>query len=191
MRKSTFLILMASIFCMSFTTIQPNRNEKPKQAPPLPTAGMYLFSANITTGAGSTADHINEVTIQSEQAGMANPVSISGIGAQTGKPSISDFAFNKDFDLSTMKIQKALLTGQKNDFEIRYYNGVASSPVYSIKIKDGFFSSYSEASTNCSSGCPILNESFSIVAGTSITWTYSNNGTPQVLTYNVLTNTVS
>jgi hypothetical protein len=85
-----------------------------------------------------------------------------------------------------MKIQKALLTGQKNDFEIRYYNGVASSPIYSIKIKDGFITSYSESSVPCSSGCPLLNESFSILAGTSITWTYSNNGgTPQVLLTNV------
>jgi type VI protein secretion system component Hcp len=191
MRKSTFMILLASFFCLSFTTITTHSNKTNKPTPPVPTVGTFLYSVNITTGAGSTLDHKDEVVIQAEQAGMSIPFSTSSGGSQVGKPSISDFALNKLFDLSTNKIQKALLTGAHNDFEIRYYDGVSALPVYTIKIKDGFLTSYSESSTDCSGGCPLLNENFTIAAGTSITWTYLNNGNPQTLIYNVATNTVN
>ncbi len=196
MRKSTFMFLLATFFCLSFTTVDKHSTKKNTQIPPsasaVPSVGTYLFSPNLTTGAGSTPDHINEVAVQSEQAGMSIPYTRSvGGGGQTGNPNFSDFAINKLYDASTSKIQKALLSGQKNDFEIRYYDGIAAKPVYEIKIKDGIITSYSESSTDCSGGCPLLNENITIAAATSIIWTYSNNGNPQTITYSFVTGTVS
>src|SRR6185437_7658380 len=196
MRKSTCMFLLATFFCLSFTTAGKHPSKKQTQITPVPavvpSVGTYLFSPNLTTGAGSTPDHINEVAVQSEQAGMSIAFSRGAGGVvQTGSPNISDFAINKSFDASTSKIQKALLSMQNNDFEIRYYDGIAATPVYDIKIKDGIITSYSESSTDCSGGCPLLNENITIAAATSIQWYYSNNGNPQTITYSFDTGKVS
>lgn len=197
MRKSTFMFLLATFFCLSFTTVDKHPNKKHTQVtptlvvPPVPSVGTFLFCATITQGAGSTPDHINEVAVESEQAGMTLPFSRGGGGvAQTGTPNISDFAINKSFDISTFKIQKALLSGQSNDFEIRYYNGIAPAAVYVIKLKDAIITSYSESSSDCSGGCPFLNENITF-APILISWTYSNGGTPITLTYNIATGQAS
>lgn len=151
-----------------------------------PTAGVYLFmsSAGVATGAGVAADfHPDEVELQSVQNGFT----AQGPGA----PQISSLLISKRFDKSSLRLKNQALIGGTpgSACEIRYYNGIAASPVYVIKLSNIKIESYSAENSSCTN-CPDLNESFAITA-VIIEWRNQAVTPNQVLTHNTITNTTT
>lgn len=154
-------------------------------------AGIYLYIPGLTAGAGIGAIHGDESKLSSLQ----NGVTINVSGTSPGLPVASDFVCSKDFDLSSLKLQAALLKGQFQNFvEFRYYDA-ADNLKYVIRLETAFLSSFNQSNDGggCSIGCQTIQEGYSFTGKKVITSNYANGGnTPtQKLTWDRVSNTIT
>lgn len=157
-----------------------------------PTAGIYLFCNTITTGAG-TGTHPDEVEILSQDEGATATVTFQpGGGQQVGRPEFVDFVITKAIDRSSLRFRNRILLGQSlpNNLEIRYYNGVAPSPVYVIILQTCFVTSVLNNNVKCTNNCPDVTETYSF-SPTIITWRNQAVTPNQVITYDRAANRVT
>lgn len=173
--------------CIIFLSFTDKPAEPKKSAPPIPIAGVYLYSNNITTNAGNAAEgHPDEVALANDSMNVILP--FTGTPPQNGAPQFGDVFIKKAFDITSLRLMNLIANPNTKTFEIRYYNGVSTTPVYKVVLLNSFISSARRAKADCQgSGCIGIQETYSF---NFITIEYHNlMMTPaQILTYNKATN---
>jgi hypothetical protein len=180
------LLLLTCIALLSFTGI-PAEDIIPVPPTP-PIAGVYLYSNGITTNAGNSAEgHPDEVPVANTLNSVLRHITIGGGGGnQIGPPEFADISIKKAFDITSLRLSSLSINPNpvEKDFELRYYNGISTEPVYKIVLTNSYISSAGSTTVDCQgSGCIGIQETFTI---TFKIIAYHNLMVtpPQILTYN-------
>mgnify|MGYP000994542745 CR=1 FL=1 len=181
------LLLLTCIAFLSFTG-KPVK-DKISVPPTPPIAGVYLYSNNITTGAGNAGEgHPDEVPLAIDSGNATLPVSLGGGGNQAGTPQFGDIFITKAFDITSLRLSSLIAHPVTKTFEIRYYNGVSTTPVYKMVLVNSFVTLAARVKTDCQgSGCIGIKETYSF-RFTTIEYHNLMLSPPQILTYNTATN---
>ncbi len=173
--------------CIIFLSFTDKPAETKNSAPPIPIAGVYLYSNNITTNAGNAAEgHQDEVALANDSMNIILP--FTGNPPQVGAPQFGDIFIKKAFDLTSLRLMHLIADPNTKTFEVRYYNGVNTTPVYKVVLLNSYVTSARRVKADCQgSGCIGIQETYSL---SFITIEYHNlMVTPaQILTYNKATN---
>lgn len=195
MKALIIAVLAAASF--GFTLV---KNERNGDNPPTGSAGVYLYAEatgsvtyDITKGTGNSSNgHLDEVAVLAGADGMEASLTLGGGGSGLSQPQIAPLVLSKQYDRSSARFKRALLQGHTVLAELRYYDGVLNTPVYVVKLTNGFVTSFTSASdATCAGLCPNANESLAIAPAGTISWTNNKTSTPQVITYNVQTGNTS
>ena len=123
--------------CIIFLSFTDKPAEPKKSAPPIPIAGVYLYSNNITTNAGNAAEgHPDEVALANDSMNVILP--FTGTPPQNGAPQFGDVFIKKAFDITSLRLMNLIANPNTKTFEIRYYNGVSTTPVYKVVLLNSF-----------------------------------------------------
>lgn len=149
------------------------------------------FAQGITLelfkGSGNATAYAPPIPITSAQYSFTNGTSTSSGGVQTGRVVFTPLVITKQVDASTASLQRSSFTATNYQYARLNFYRADGSLGYRVVVGTVFVSNYSASGAEgCTSGCPAVSESITLVYGQVATYNPADGG--QITTWDAIRN---